>query len=644
MATETSNRAAAMNRLGAGVGRRVAVPQFVKELEKALAAGDAESVAVRFRQTVVPDLDFTSASALARFLPKIRARMGAREKRQRIAVLGSFTTAQLTSFLDLFLFGVGIDADFYESDYGVVRQEALNPASGLYSFRPGIVYLPVSSRDLGRRPALSDEAGEIEAAVQEEISQWRNLWQVLYERLGCQIIQDNFEIPSWRPLGNYELRHQASLESFIRRVNQELLAAAPPFVTLHDVDSLAASVGRWNWGDERFFHLAKLPCAPEHLVAYAHRVATLVGAHLGHSKKCLVLDLDNTLWGGVVGDDGLGGIALGQGDPVGEAYLAFQRYVKSLGDRGVILAVCSKNEDANAREPFEKHPEMVLRMKDISCFVANWEDKVSNLKRVAEELNIGINSLVFVDDNPAERDLVRQSLPEVAVPEMPEDPADFIRALETHCYFQVVSLSSEDLQRAKYYQADAARKQAQTSHVDLDGFLRSLDMSAWIGPIDETDLERSVQLIAKSNQFNLTTRRHSAADVTRIIASPEWITRVVKLVDRFGDNGLISVLLARQQQDALEIDTWLMSCRVLQRGVEQCLLNHIVSAARQRGLRKLVGEYIPTAKNKLVRDHYRSLGFTLLRDREGGHSLWQLDIADSWVPLSHHIREETPRE
>ncbi|HEX9595785.1 MAG TPA: hypothetical protein VF982_02805, partial [Anaerolineales bacterium] len=278
---------------------------------------------------------------------------------------------------------------------------------------------------------------------------------------------------------------------------------------------------------------------------------------------------------------------------------------------------------------------------DISCFVANWDDKASNLKRIAAELNIGLNSLVFVDDNPAERALVREFLPEVAVPEMPEDPADYVRALTAHCYFQVVAVSSEDFQRTEYYQANVRRKQEQGGHADLDEFLRTLDMRAHVGPMSEADFERSVQLIGKSNQFNLTTRRHSSADLLGMMQSSEWITRVVKLEDRFGDNGLISVLLARQQDDTLEIDTWLMSCRVLKRGVEQYLLNHLVDTARQRGARVLLGEYIPTAKNKLVREHYQDLGFTLAQNAEDGHTRWRLELTDSWKPLKNYIHEVT---
>lgn len=624
----------------AGGQDRASLRALLKDLEAALLAGEVGSATQRFRQAVLPTLDYTSALSLVRFLPKIRQRPATSVTPVRLAVLGGATTSQLTAILDLFLFAGCIDAEIYESDYGVFRQEILDPQSGLHRFRPQIVFLATSRRDLGHQPAASDHPKAVEAAAQAEVEDWAAMWQAAHDHLGCQIIQNNFDTPPWRAFGNLESSHAAAAGSFVELVNRELRARAPQFVCIHDLDGLVASVGRWNWGDERFFHLAKLPCAPEHLVTYAHSVAALVAAHLGRSRKCLVLDLDRTLWGGVIGDDGLGGIALGQGDAAGEAFLAFQRYAKSLADRGVILAVCSKNDEANAREPFEKHPEMVLRLSDISCFVANWDDKASNLRRIAQQLNIGLGSLVFVDDNPAERALVRQFLPEVAVPEMPADPAEFIRAIDQQRFFELASLSREDFQRKEFYRGYAERQQAESSQASLEDFLRSLEMRATIRPIEDASFVRSVQLIGKSNQFNLTTRRHSAADVQRMLASPEWVTRVVTLADRFGDNGLISVLLARVNGSALEIDTWLMSCRVLKRGVEQLLLNHLVELARQRGLRRLAGEFIPTSKNGLVKDHYANLGFALSEPAANGHTRWHLEIADSWTPLPHHIREE----
>jgi FkbH-like protein len=586
-------------------------------------------------------MGFTAALSAVRRLAKLR-RAGARSATStRIAVLGSTTTTQLASLLDAFLFAHNVDAEIYEAPYGLLQQEILDADSELYRFRPQFLFLATTRRDLASFPGGATSIQDVERAVDATVGEWEALWQTAHERLGCQIIQNNFDAPPWRVYGNLEPNHASAPGGFIDKVNKALALRSPKWVSIHDLDGLAAALGRWNWGDERFFHLAKLPCAPENLVPYAHNIATLISARLGRSRKCLVLDLDNTLWGGVIGDDGLGGINLGQGDAVGEAYVAFQRYAKALNERGVILAVCSKNEDANAREPFEKHPEMALRLNDIACFVANWEDKAANIRRIAQELNIGLDSLVFVDDNPAEREIVRRLVPEVAVPEIPLDPADYIRAVEQHGYFQIISVSAEDFKRTEYYRANAERQKTATSVTDIHEYLRSLDMRGWIGPVGDLEMDRTVQLIGKSNQFNLTTKRYSAGDIQRLLDSPEWETRVVKLVDRFGDNGLISVLLAHQEEDALAIDTWLMSCRVLKRGVEQLLLNDIAAAARRRGLSRVTGEYIPTAKNVLVQNHYAGLGFTQTRADPDGRTRWELLLNDGWTPLPHYINEAT---
>jgi FkbH-like protein len=599
---------------------------------------DAPATA-QLRASIAPDMDFTAATAAARRLAKLR-KAGARSAvSARIAVLGNTTTSQLAGLLDLFLFAHNIDAEIYEAPYGMLRQEILDPGSEMYAFRPDFVFLATTRRDVGVLPAASDAPEDVETAIASAAGEWEQIWQTAHERLGCQIIQNNFDAPPWRAFGNLELSHPSAPGGFIDRVNRELASRAPRWVAIHDLDAMAAAVGRWNWSDDRFYHLAKLPCAPEHLALYAHSVAAMVSARLGRSRKCLVLDLDNTLWGGVIGDDGLRGIKLGQGDPVGEAFVAFQSYAKALAQRGVILAVCSKNEDANAREPFEAHPDMVLRLDDISCFVANWEDKAANLRRIAEELNIGVDSLVFVDDNPAERELVRQLLPQVAVPEIPADPADYVRALEQHRYFEAVSLGNEDFKRTEMYRANAQRSQIASAAGDLEEFLRSLDMKAQIGPIGDVEIDRCAQLIGKSNQFNLTTRRHSAGEVQAMATSPEWETCFVRLVDRFGDNGLISVLLARAQGRDLVIDTWLMSCRVLKRGVEHLLLNHVAELARKRGLTALIGEYIPTAKNGMVRNHYSDLGFSQIEGEPEGKTSWRLEL-ENWEPRTHFIREE----
>jgi FkbH-like protein len=607
------------------------------ELKRRFASGRPEEAAELLRRAALPTLDYTAASSLSR----LRARLRAPERPAglRLAVASSFTASQLCQLVDLFLFRAGIEVELYEAEYGVFRQEILDPGSALYAFRPQIVFLATSRRDLAHVPALHDSAEAVAERVRAELADWSLLWRTLHERLGCLVIQNNFEAPAWRVLGNHELRHPAGTSRFVSLVNHAFADYAPDHVVLHDVDALSAAQGRERWGDERFYHQAKLPCAPECLVDYAHSAASLVAAQSGKSRKCLALDLDNTLWGGVIGDDGLGGIRLGQGEPDAEAFQSFQRYCKALRERGVILAVCSKNEEAVAREAFEKHTEMVLRLEDIACFVANWEDKASNLRSIAERLEIGLDSIVFVDDNPAERALVRRFAPAVAVPEMPEDAAGFVAALERHRYFQPVALSGEDLRRTDYYRANAARSAAQTAAGDLEGFLRSLEMVARVEPVHDGNLARVAQLVSRSNQFNLTTRRHSAAQLAAMAADAKWLTRTVSLGDRFGDNGLISVLLAQREGGVLSIDTWLMSCRVLKRGVERFLLDHLYRLALAEGIGVLRGEYLPTPKNALVRDHYRDLGFERVAGDEAGPSTWELAVREAWQPRQTAIRE-----
>ena len=607
--------------------RPAAFSNLVKFLKQLSGEKQFEKLAGVLRTLIGPTLDYTSARTLYRYYGLLPEEFRGSSK-LKLAILGGFTTHQLKDFIELSLFTVGIHAELYEADYGVFRQEILDPSSGLYAFKPDRIYLATHWRNLGRLPTVSDKPEQVNELRERELGDWENLWRVAHDRLGCQILQNNFDMPFWRSLGNHEARHPAALVRFIADINRLLADRSPSYVTIHDVDGLSADIGRRAWGDERFYLHAKMPCAPEHLVNYAHNVASVVAAGLGASRKCLVLDLDNTLWGGVIGDDGIGGIRVGQGDAEGEGFLSFQRYVKALKMRGVILAVCSKNDEQTAREVFEKHPEMLLKSEDISCFVANWTDKAANLRSIAKQLNIGLDSLVFVDDNPAERSIIRQLVPEVAVPEVSTDPIDFIEVLERHQYFQIATLGIEDFKRSDYYRGNALRGEIPTSGVGMEEFLRSLDMIATLGPISPATLERSAQLINKSNQFNLTTRRRSVADLMVLMEDPNWLTVTASLSDRFGDNGLVSVVLCQVQQDFLAIDTWLMSCRVLKRGLEQFVLNYLCDLAQVRGLRYLKGEYIPTPKNDLVRNHYADLGFLATNGEADGGTKWELPLAD----------------
>jgi FkbH-like protein len=376
--------------------------------------------------------------------------------------------------------------------------------------------------------------------------------------------------------------------------------------------------------------MAKLVCDNRCMPIYAEHVARLLGALRGRSRKCLVLDLDNTVWGGVIGDDGLEGIKLAQGDATGEAHLTLQEMALTLRRRGIVLAVSSKNEEAVARAPFQKHTEMLLKEDDFAVFQANWQDKATNIKAIAEELCLGLDAMVLVDDNPMERDLVRQMLPQVAVPELPEDPALYARTLAAAGYFESIAFSAEDRERAEMYQSNARRVALQKQAGDLDAYLASLEMEIVFAPFDRTGRARISQLINKSNQFNLTTRRYSEADVAVAEGDRAVFTLQVRLIDRFGDNGMICVIICGPGNDerrSWEIDTWLMSCRVLGRKVEQMVLREILMAAREAGMETLVGVYRPSEKNAMVRDHYAKLGFFKLREEANGTTIWALPCA-----------------
>jgi FkbH-like protein len=386
------------------------------------------------------------------------------------------------------------------------------------------------------------------------------------------------------------------------------------------------------------WHHAKQEIAPVAVPWAGDQVARVLAALRGLSRKALVLDLDNTLWGGVIGDDGLDGIVLGQGSATGEAFVALQRYLKRLASRGVLLAVSSKNDRATAQAVFREHPEMVLRLGDIAVFEANWEDKPSALRRIAAELNLGLDALAFLDDNPAERALARRTLPEVAVPEPPDAPELFAQTLSDAGLFEPVAVTADDLCRGAHYAANVRRAEAQESATDLESFIRDLDMTLTVGAFKPADLARITQLVNKTNQFNLTTRRYTEPEIRALAAEPDTLALAARLSDRFGDNGLIAVVIARRAQDGdLDIETWLMSCRVIGRRVEHALLAALMERARLAGYRRLIGHYFATSRNGLVKDLYPTLGFRPLPGlrADPGRTHWALDLDGPPPPVRH---------
>jgi FkbH-like protein len=464
-----------------------------------------------------------------------------------------------------------------------------------------------------------------DAAVKVAADHLRMICQGLLEGGRRQLFVQNIVCPPGGLFGSLDARLRGTQRRRVEKFNEALLGILDECGgLLVDIAGLAALVGHERWFDARQWHIAKLPFAPEMGPLYADHVMRLVGAVNGSSRKCLVLDLDNTLWGGVVGDEGVHGLVLGQGDALGEAFVTMQQTARLLRQRGIILAVCSKNDESNARAPFREHPDMVLREEDIAVFQANWQDKASNLEAIARALDIGTDSLVFLDDNPAEREQVRQALPEVAVPELTQDASDYAAILLAGGYFETVSFTGDDRARAAQYQANAQRAQLAGAARDMGEYLASLEMVITFTPFDATGRSRIAQLTQRSNQFNLTTRRYDEAAIGTFEQRSDAFTLQVRLADRFGDNGMISVIICVEKEGEWEIDTWLMSCRVLNRRVEQAVLDVLTASARHRGIQRLVGRYIPTEKNGMVRDHYAKLGFQAAGTQDGA-DLWVLE-------------------
>jgi FkbH-like protein len=543
----------------------------------------------------------------------------------KLAVLSNSTFDLIVPALVASAARHGIALEVIQPSYDQVAQEALTPDSKVNSSKPDAVLFALDYRALPLKLSLDDREAA-SATVQGVIGYLQALGNGIKANSSAVCIFQTFAPPVETLFGSLDRALPGTMRNLIDGINRELAEyVIGSGGVLLDVSGLAETVGLAEWHNTQLWNMAKFPFADELIPLYADHVARTVGAIRGKSGKVLILDLDNTVWGGVIGDDGLEGIRVAQGDARGEAHLAVQRLALDLRKRGIVLAVSSKNTDETAREPFEKHPEMLLKLEHIAVFQANWNDKATNIQAIADELSLGLDSMVFLDDNPAERGLVRKLLPQVRVPELPEDPAYYTRTLTAAGYFEAVAFAGEDLKRAGFYQDNAKRASLQKQVGGVDAYLASLDMTITLQPFDATGRARIVQLINKSNQYNLTTRRYTSPEVTEAEEDSEVFTLQVRLADIFGDNGMISVVICRPGEAGVwEIDTWLMSCRVLGRKVEHMVLREILEHARAAGIQKLSGTYRPTDKNKLVIDHYAKLGFTKVLEEGSGLTRWEL--------------------
>jgi len=557
----------------------------------------------------------------------------------RVAILGGSTTSEVKNMLEIFLLANGIQPTFYESGYNRYSEDVLFENPDLWNFKPEIVFIHTSWFNVSEFPAIMESEEEVQTRVRQEVSRFESIWNKVQKDLGALIIQNNFDLPALRPLGNLEASESFGRVNFLLRLNAEFASYARknPRFLINDIHYLSAQVGLAEWFSHTYWYNFHMALSPAGTVSLAQNLAGIIKSVYGKSKKCLVLDLDNTLWGGVVGDDGVQNLILGRDHPVGEAFLDFQRYVKGLQRRGVILAVCSKNDPENAKDGFS-HPDCILKVEDFSAFKANWNPKPENIREIAAELNIGLDSMVFVDDNPAERALVADQLPEVAVPELGADVSNFAAALEQERYFEVDKIVQDDLNRSNYYSSNVQRDALQSRFQDYGEFLASLEMTAEIGPFSPVYLDRITQLINKTNQFNLTTRRYTIAEVEASAQDPAFITLYGRLADKFGDNGLVSVLIGHEIGQMIELDLWLMSCRVLKREMELAMFDALIEQCRARGIRKIVGIYIPSKKNGMVATHYADLGFTRVSESSPGREAWQFEIPRDYVTRTRHIR------
>lgn len=543
-------------------------------------------------------------------------------KKIKVAVLGDTATQFLVQALRGTGYDKGFDLDIWEADFNQIEFQVSEPTSELYEFKPEIVIIFQSAHKLlGKYNKLKPESQIALAAT--EIDNIQRMYSTISEQTNAKVIYYNYSEIDDSVFGNFSAKVEHSFLFQLRKLNYELMVLASQNANLYlcDIAAIQNHIGKAAFFQSSVYINTEMVLSIDSLPLVASKTVDIIATLQGKFKKCVILDLDNTTWGGIIGDDGIENIQIGSLG-IGKAFSEFQYWIKKLKNRGIIVAVCSKNTDSVAREPFEKHPDMVLRLDDISVFIANWENKADNIRQIQSILNIGFDSMVFLDDNPFERNIVRENIPEITVPELPEDPAEYLEYLYTLNLFETVSFSNEDKERTKLYQIEAQRATVQQKFTNEGDFLKSLDMVSLVEPFNKFNRPRVAQLSQRSNQFNLRTVRYTDDDIEKLSTNSDYITFTFTLEDKFGDNGLICVIiLQKEDEKTLFVDTWFMSCRVLKRTMENFVLNTLVDYAQKNNFAILKGEYIPTAKNEMVKDHYKNLGFA------ENSNYWELNVA-----------------
>lgn len=548
-------------------------------------------------------------------------------KSVNIAILGGSTTAEIKNILELFLLKIGLKPRFYESAYNHYYEDALFGSKELDQFNPDIIYIHTTNKNILSFPAPQDSAEDIDVKLENEINKYKEIWQSL-SKFNCAIIQNNFDYPENRSLGNLDCYDIHGQTYFINKLNEQFCINAMQIKNLYinDINYLSSYLGLRYWFDKSLWHQAKYAMSLDSIPELTFNLSKIIGSIFGKSKKCLILDLDNTCWGGVIGDDGLDGISIGNENAISESYTAFQRYSKELKNRGITLAVCSKNDFENAKEGLG-HPDSVLEFDDFTSFKANWYPKNKNILDIVKDINIGVDSIVFIDDNPVERDIVSSQIPDISVPDVGSNVVDFITHIDRNGYFEPTSITAEDINRNQYYGDNKKRFNKQAAFKSYDEFLASLDMVAEIKSFSPIYLDRITQLTNKTNQFNLTTKRYTFGEIEAVTSSAKYIKIYGKLTDKYGDNGLTAISIGRVDSETCHIDLFIMSCRVLKRNMEFAMLDELVAKCKVKGVEELKGYYLESAKNSMVSDLYEKFGFKLV-SQEGGNTVWTLNITN----------------
>lgn len=561
--------------------------------------------------------------------------------KKKIAVLGGSTTYDIIRILEVFLLNQGIEAEFYESEYGQYFQDAMFGSEELSSFAPDIIYVHTSNRNVTEYPSAGDDRAAVESLLEGQYGHFAAMWEKLEETYHCPVIQNNFEYPFYRLLGNRDASDIHGRIRFLTRLNERFYEYAETHDNfyINDINYMSAAYGLDKWADPFYWHMYKYCLCMQAIPKFSYNLSNIIKAIFGKNKKALVLDLDNTLWGGIVGDDGPENLEIGQETSLGQVYAEFQSYLKKQKDIGIMLNVNSKNEEENALAGLN-HPEGILKPEDFIIIKANWEPKSENIAAIAAQLNILPESLVFVDDNPAEREIVRTQVPGVAVPEI-GTPEQYIRILDHAGFFEVTRLSEDDRKRNEMYKANMLREKQQSVFADYGEYLKSLEMKAVIQAFEPLYMARIAQLTNKSNQFNLTTKRYTQGEIEETASSPEYITLYGKLEDKFGDNGVVSVVIGHKKETELHMDLWIMSCRVLKRDMEYAMMDSLVKECQKSGITSIIGYYYPTAKNNMVRNFYALQGFTKTEEDEKGNTVWKCEIPADYKEKNRYISMES---